>query len=422
MSVDHALSTTELLLEAIYLEGAQDRSAHAFLYSSSGERVLFGGLGIEIYYADREMVDAVLYLRAHGAPQLRSLSVGDVRSQLTEFVSNNFHIVSAEAWGTRSSIPLGRLTPREDVLRFADRMRSSSLFVEPRALTLFPLSVITAAKSFRSSTFFIVAPEDITPDLLGSKIKPAELEPSLFPPFRKATWARKPAASLLGVWAPNIETARRRRAAILGAIALLPHRFERYLFTGRSVVEGCCTLGSGTFTMNSSGPHTPALSEDVVIDESDHEWLGQLASKLESEHTDHRKQMRSLEYQYRAWIPDPTRRFPILFAALDAIYGDAAAATQAIVSAVQPVMGAAYDEARLRLLLGARASVVHGGAPNVYESKKYPQYYMAYYEDITRDLELIVARCLQAVVFGGSLQERPHSAADLIARQTGRIV
>jgi hypothetical protein len=85
-------------------------------------------------------------------------------------------------------------------------------------------------------------------------------------------------------------------------------------------------------------------------------------------------------------------------------------------------MGPEYTSERIRLMLGLRASVIHGGAPNVYESSKYEEYYRTYERDPVRDLELIVARSLQQVVFPGVMTERPHTHADLILRETGRVI
>jgi len=116
------------------------------------------------------------------------------------------------------------------------------------------------------------------------------------------------------------------------------------------------------------------------------------------------------------------KRFPTLFAAIDAIFGDASQATQAVRDAVGPVMGDEYTSERIRLILKLRASVIHGGAPNVYESSKYEEYYRTYETDPVRDFELIVARCLQQVVFPGAMTERPHNHAELIRQHTGRAV
>ena len=100
----------------------------------------------------------------------------------------------------------------------------------------------------------------------------------------------------------------------------------------RKMFGGYCVF-DGSLTMVSSEPHTPALSENVVIGSEDHSWLTILADKIVSPLKADKRSMRALEYFYRAWVPDPTRRFPTLFGAIDAIYGDVGKATQAIIEA-----------------------------------------------------------------------------------------
>lgn len=163
----------------------------------------------------------------------------------------------------------------------------------------------------------------------------------------------------------------------------------------------------------------PPLAQDIVIGSEDHEWMSILAAKFSDPATKIRKQINALEYYYRAWPLGEVERFPILFMALDAIFGDASQATQAVVDAVGPVMGQAYDSGRLKKLLSLRASVIHGGAPDVYDSSKYFAYYEKYVQDPIYDLELITARCLQSAVFGGTLVSRPHTYADLIKATSG---
>jgi hypothetical protein len=157
-----------------------------------------------------------------------------------------------------------------------------------------------------------------------------------------------------------------------------------------------------------------------IVMEKDHSWLAVLASKLLNTNQDIRRQIRALEYYYRAWPLDASERFPWLFMALDAIFGDAARATEAVVDAIGIHAKGDFKYARLRLLLGLRSSVIHGGAPDVYDSKKYQRYYETYGEDPVHDLELIAAWCLRSLIFGGTLAEHPHPHAELIrAYQSG---
>ncbi len=418
----------DLLLAAMFCQRHPDRHRHSFMYKEPGKPHVLSGAGFEVNYDLRGLLQAALFIRRNAASHLRSLSVGDVEKALTDFMSSNFWILGDEAWdgcllggGQKSDEAFSTFVSEGTKKRLAEAIHASDLFVEPCQLFVFPLVVVNVAQNFDCSAFFFVEPGGLTLDRLPPGYAAADVRSESFPPFARSNGTGQSPSSWLGVWAPTKETARRNRAAILGALALLPHRHERYLFTMRKVFGGFCVF-DGSPTMVSSEPHTPALSENVVIGSEDHSWLSVLAEKITSPVKADRRSMRALEYFYRAWVPDPTRRFPTLFGALDAIYGDAAKATQSVIEAVGPVMGAAYDYQRLKLLLGLRASVIHGGAPNVYESSDYHRYYERYEEDATRDLELIVARCLQAVIFGSAMQERPHTYAELFKRETGRDI
>lgn len=417
------------MLAAMFCQRHPNRRQHSFMYSQPGRSPFMGGgAGFEVHYDIRGLLQTALFMRRNAAPHLRSLAVADVEKVLTDFISDNFWIIGNEAWdgcllgiGQASDAPFSAFVAEATKERLADAISASDLFTEPRHLFAFPLVVVRVNQEFDCPEFFLVKPEGLTLGRLPPGYVAADLQVESFPPFRRWDGVRNSPASWLGVRAGTLEVAKRNGAAILGAVALLPHRLERYLFTGRKLFGGLSTF-NGSLSMTSSDPHTPALSEDVVIGSADHAWLAVLAQKIVSPIKVDKRQMRALEYFYRAWVPDPTRRFPTLFGALDAIYGDAGRATQSVIDAVGPVMGPVYDYERLKLLLGLRASVIHGGAPNVYESSDYHRYYERYEEDATRDLEVIVARCLQAVIFGSAMQERPHTHAALIKQHTGRDI
>lgn len=90
------------------------------------------------------------------------------------------------------------------------------------------------------------------------------------------------------------------KAAVLGAHALLPHRFERYAFTDRSIFGGEVSFEGGGYSMSFGDSETPPLSEDIVLTESDKPWLEILATKLSSDQERDRKHIKALEYFYRA--------------------------------------------------------------------------------------------------------------------------
>jgi hypothetical protein len=187
---------------------------------------------------------------------------------------------------------------------------------------------------------------------------------------------------------------------------------------------GLCTITDAGGTTTSFGePHTPAMMQDIVLGEQDTSWLNILAVKLMSNERLVRRQMRALEYFYRAWPLEPSERFPVLCMTLDAIFGDTNHATQAVVDGVRSVIGAHVEDSRLRHLMDLRASVIHGGAPDVYDSRKYGKYYDEYGEDPIHDMELVVGSCLRQKIFGDSLKEHadPNAATIAKAQASGRL-
>ncbi|MCY4006821.1 MAG: hypothetical protein OXE84_08385 [Rhodobacteraceae bacterium] len=94
-----------------------------------------------------------------------------------------------------------------------------------------------------------------------------------------------------------------------------------------------------------------------------------LSDKLRTDERNVVREMKALEYYFRAWPLSPEERFPVLCMALDAIFGDSNNATQAVVDGVNETLSGMASEQQLRAILGLRASVIHGGAPDVYDSR-----------------------------------------------------
>ena len=142
---------------------------------------------------------------------------------------------------------------------------------------------------------------------------------------------RELVTSWLGVRAPNYEIAEKRKAAILGALALTLPRHERKMFSGRHNFGGRCTLSSAGFTESFGDPSVPSLMHDATIEGQDRPWMERLGEKLVSEDGIDVKHCRALEYFYRAWPLKPNESFSHIFMAMDSIFGDASRATQAII-------------------------------------------------------------------------------------------
>jgi hypothetical protein len=129
------------------------------------------------------------------------------------------------------------------------------------------------------------------------------------------------------------------------------------MFSGRQMFGGRCTItDAGGVTTSFGEPHTPAMMSDIVLGKQDTNWLSILATKLMSNERIIRREMRALEYFYRAWPLEPSERFPVLCMTLDAIFGDANHATQAVIDAVRSVIGPHVQDARLRHLMDPRIS------------------------------------------------------------------
>jgi hypothetical protein len=63
-----------------------------------------------------------------------------------------------------------------------------------------------------------------------------------------------------------------------------------------------------------------------------------------------------------------------------------------------------------------RASVIHGNAPDVFDSSKYASYYENYGDDPVDDLDLLVTECLRVVVFNGQLSEHEDPDKEVIEK------
>ena len=307
-------------------------------------------------------------------------------------------------------------------VKLAESIATSELFQPESELTLFPLVPVRVQTNFDSKAFLLIRAKALDHSRLPLGVTAADIVAEQFPPLAGWEWKKQVPAAWLGVWSPAYQASRKMKAAILGAIALTQPVQYRYMFSMREVFGGRCTCGTSA-TTSFMAEHTPPMMHDIAISDSDHEWLSIVAGILEENDKATRRQLRALEYFYRAWPLGPPERFPILCMALDALFGEVAHATQAVIDKVRGVLGDHISENRLRRLMDVRASVIHGGAPDVYDSRKYARYYSRYEIDPIRDMELVVAASLRAGIFKGRMQEHPAPDAELLAqlRAAGRL-
>lgn len=390
----------ELLLFSIY-NRLDNGLRHSFLFGQPGAPIWDQHFGVEIFYDRKKLISAALYVRQQGPVFLRLMSMGDVWSMLTDFISKNYYYIADETYFTKFDRSFAEhiSQPVKDKLALA--LMESEIFKPGNLLTLYPLVPVLVTSGFDSGPVFLVQASSLERHL-PEEVPTEQIAARHFPPVIDWSGRKEVPASWLGVRSPTVQSSDKIKAAILGAVALKPRSRSRHSFSGRYMFGGRCTLDDGA-TTTFGDAHTPPMMNDIIIGEADHAWLTIIATKLLAPEKEIRKQVRALEYFYRAWPLDPIDRFPWLFMALDAVFGDISNATQSVVDAVGMSMGGAFSQERLKLLMGLRASVIHGGAPDVYESNKYQKYYETYGEDPIFDLERIAAQCFRTLIFGEAL-------------------
>jgi hypothetical protein len=260
---------------------------------------------------------------------------------------------------------------------------------------------VIVEEDFVSAPFLLVEPASLN-GFLPPDIPAGEIVADQFPPLKDWRGIRRIPASWLGVRSPALQLSNKRRSAILGALALKPSPSSRYMFSARDIFGGRCTLDSSA-TVSFGEPHTPPMMRDIVVGTNDHGWLAVLADKFVAPDRAIRRQVRALEYFYRAWPLGPTERFPWLLMTLDALFGDQGKSTNAAVEAMSQ-SGAPLSVDRLSYLLKKlRAEVMHGRAPDVYDCEQYQEYHELYCADPINDLERVTATCLNRTIFEGAL-------------------
>ncbi|MCA1397229.1 hypothetical protein [Bradyrhizobium sp. BRP56] len=406
----------ELILDAIYRQpGDYLLKASFFFGMRPGAPPFERRMGIEIYIDPVKLVRAALYVRKNGPPYLKYLPISAISGMLRSFVIEHYGLLADETFLQRFAGSYSAAISGSTKSAFADALAESSVFQPRNEVTLFPIIPVVAKTEFSSEPFFLVAAS--TPSLQPLLPGVSNLVGDAFPPFSDLPGVRDTPSVWLGVRSPDFLAANKIKAAILGALALTPVAYQRHLFSGRKMFGGRCTITDGGMVTFSRGdPHTPALASDIIIQDQDVQWLDMLASKLVSNAADVTRQIKALEYFYRAWPLDPAERFPILCMTLDAIFGEDGIATRSIIDGVRATLGSHVPEARLNLLMDLRNSVLHGGAPDVYDSRKYSKYYDRYGEDPINDMQLVVGRCLRSRVFNDVLKEHPDPNAEQIAQ------
>ena len=418
--MDHGeqLITDALLrvLGSMYPNG--DHLLSSFLYGMPGAPYWQRSIGAEIFVSEHQYIEALLFMRRHGAPFLRDISIGSLWSIVTNFVTEHYAYITEGRLTLSPDMSLAQQISGRGLTALSQAMRRSSLFNSINEVTLYPLVPVVIRDPFQSRHFALTGSSGLAASLEEFGVRPSSLLPAQFPPIEGLAGLPQPTSNWLCICAPDPLIARKRASATLGALALTPIRRERYLQTGRSLHGGYCTISVKAVSCSpGTEPMTPRISSDIILTQADHSWLEILSTLFDSEELAQKSHVRALEYFHRAWFDDPRERFPTLCMSLDSLVGAQYRHTNAAVTFIRSTIGQPIDQDRLRLLMRLRGAVIHGAAPDVYESEHYEAYYSRYGEDPICDLELVVAGCLRQGIFGGKLTAHPDPHADIVKRQ-----
>lgn len=410
------------ILDSLYPDGDQQLSS--FVVRMPGRPVTSFGLVANVFVRERQYIEALIFLRRNGARHLRDISISSLWSIVTSFVTEYYYYISNGRLKLESGVSLAQQTSPEGIAALSEALLRSSLFSPVNEVTLYPLVTVKVKNGFQSRHFALVGSDGLAASLEGFGTRHSSLIPTQFPPFAHFQKPGVPTGSWLCISSPDSLIARKIACATLGALALTPIRRERYLQTGRSVHGGYCTVANGVASYTAgTTPMTPRISSDIILTLKDYAWLEILSTLFDREEHAQRSHVRALEYFHRAWFEESRERFPTLCMALDSLVGAQTGHTKAAVDFVVSTLGEPVDHDRLRMLLKLRGAVVHGAAPDVYESQFYDAYYAQYLMDPICDLELVVARCLRQEIFQGKLQTHPDPHAEIIkrAQESGRL-
>lgn len=415
MDCSEQLSVDILLriLESLYPDG--DQLLSSFLYGTPGAPPWQRRIGDNIFVREHQYIEALLFLRKHGAPFLRDISISSLWSMMTEFVTEHYAYIIGERLILTPGFSLARQVSPRGLNALSQALLRSSLFNPTNEITLYPLVPVIVKERFQSHHFSFTGSDGLAASLESFGTHHPSLLPTQFPPIEGLVGVPEPTSNWLCISAPDPLVARKRACATLGALALTPVRKERYLQTERSIYGGYCTISTDKISCTpGTKPMTPRIASNIILTQADHSWLEVLSTLFDGEELAQKSHIRALEYFHRAWFDEPRERFPTLCMALDSLVAAQHRHTKAAVDFVVSTIDEPIDQDRLHLLMKLRGAVIHGAAPDVYESEYYEAYYSQYGEDPICDLELVVASCLRQSIFEGKFRTHPDPHTEIV--------
>lgn len=266
----------------------------------------------------------------------------------------------------------------------------------------FPLTRISVASAYMGNNFYVIGGDDIgctNPENIIEQFK-----------------ANRKINGWIGCSATFPENAQKIKRIALGAISLRLTRVERTQKTLAKPVDGFVT--HNPLSWSTSREHMPSISYDITLNEDDKWWLDRIDCLLEARTKPDRRLRKAIEYFYLGWFLNENDRVPFNLMTLDALFGQEIeidpkterdiGTKRKLVSRIPKLLSTNICGKRLGDLYLLRNQFLHGGSPDIYDSKHYDEYIRKYCCDPTIDIELLAASCLRQMLFGVDFKMQPN--------------
>jgi hypothetical protein len=150
----------------------------------------------------------------------------DATARSERNATENFWCLLQETFGVNFACSFGEYVSPAPKAQLTAAIAASEIFNARDVLTVYPLVPVRVRDDLDAGMYFLIAPASLV-EKLPSNIPSEATDVATFPPVKQRRVVKQSPTSWLGVRAPTLHAARKVKAAVLGALALVPHRYER---------------------------------------------------------------------------------------------------------------------------------------------------------------------------------------------------
>src|SRR5258707_15766945 len=112
--------SVELLLSSMYTERGDDGLETKFIFGQHGAPAWAQRVGAHVFFRQRELLRAALFVRENGPAHLRRMSVVDIQNMLRNFVTANYGYLCSEVFFQKFSCSYAERVSNETKVKLAD--------------------------------------------------------------------------------------------------------------------------------------------------------------------------------------------------------------------------------------------------------------------------------------------------------------